>query len=387
MSSTEIGRKRLKQIFQYLEAFNQQRNPVIRQVEEQEWVLWMKSLPVHPTITRHKEGDDTFVLKVSRASLTSSPPPPYEIKDWLRSGWEDPFKPEKPIEFKTDKDHQGNEIKIRFEDSPDRVNSYKLWKEERDRWAAQERPARESYRIFERVYALYNRVEREAGRIELVLGDGILDWSLPDGVINHPILLKHVQLTFDPRAPEFTFQYTDQPVELYTALLGSESNVDPKLIAQIRDECEKRNFYLADVAAISEFLKGVVTRLAPGGEFIPDGGIRVESDAPTPNATDARTAPRIALGPVIIARQRTLGFARAIESILDEIPSLELDEIPASLLGITGVELPGGKSEIASCLRLDGGGNEDEDILFNKPANPEQLMIAKRLENYGCVLV
>jgi len=214
MSSTEIGRKRLKQIFQYLEAFNQQRNPVIRQVEEQEWVLWMKTLPVHPTITRHKEGDDSFVLKVSRATLTSSPAPPYEIKDWLRPGWEDPFKPEKLIEFKTDKDHRGNEIKVRFEDSAERVNSFRLWKEERDAWALQERPARESYRIFERVYALYNRVEREAGRLELVLGDGILDWRLPESAINHPILLKHVQLSFDPQAPEFTFQFTDQPVEL-----------------------------------------------------------------------------------------------------------------------------------------------------------------------------
>jgi len=378
MSSTEIGRKRLKQIFQYLEAFNQQRNPVIRQVEEQEWVLWMKSLPVHPTITRHKEGDDTFVLKVGRASLTPAPPPPYEIKDWLRSGWEDPFKPEKVIEFKTDKDHRGNEIKVRFEDSPDRVNSYKLWKEERDVWASHERPARESYKIFERVYALYNRVEREAGRLELVLGDGILDWRLPDGEINHPILLKHVQLTFAPQAPEFTFQFTDQPVELYTALLGSDSNVDPRLIAQIRDECEKRNFYLSDVRAVSEFLKGVVTRLAPGGEFIPEGAMRGES---------ATNTPRIALGPVIIARQRTLGYARAIESILNDIPSLEMDKIPLSLLSITGVESPGRISDLSACIRLDGGGNEDEEILFNKPANPEQLMIARRLDHYGCVLV
>ncbi len=396
MSSTEIGRKRLKQIFQYLEAFNQQRNPVIRQVEEQEWVLWMKSLPVHPTITRHKEGDDSFVLKVSRASLISSPPPPYEIRDWLRSGWEDPFKPEKLIEFKIDKDHQGKEIKIRFEDSPDRVKAYKIWKEERGVWAAQERPARESYKVFERVYALYNRVEREAGRLELVLGDGILSWGLPERGINHPILLKHVQLTFDPQTPEFTFQFTDQPVELYTALLGTDSNVDPKLIAQIRDECERRNFYLSDVRATSEFLKGVVTRLAPGGEFIPEGGGRGESEISNiPNATDvtdvanaphAPLTPRIAIGPVIIARQRTLGYARAIESILEEIPDLELDEIPLSLLSITGVESPGRISDSA-CIRLDGGGNEDEEILFNKPANPEQLMIAKRLEHYGCVLV
>ncbi len=376
MSSMEIGKKRLKQIFQYLKAFNQQRNPVICQVEEQEWALRMKSLPVHPTITLNKDGENSFVLKIGRANFTSPPAPPHEIKDWLLSGWEDPFKTEKLIEFKTEKDPEGLEIKSLFEDSPERLNSFKQWKEKRNAWAGQERPAREAYKIFERVYALYNRIEREAGRLELVLGDGTLNWQVPQGGINHPILLQRLQLTFDPQVPEFTFQLTDQLVELYTSLLQVNSNVDPRLIAQVREECEKANFDLLDAQKASEFLKAVVTRLAPGGQFIPQGDIEGESDVP-----------RITLDPVILVRQRTLGYTRAIDSILEEIPRLELDEIPSPLLNITGVGSAVSTSDENGGVRLDGGGNEDEGILFNKPANPEQLQIAKRLECYGCVLV
>jgi very-short-patch-repair endonuclease len=376
MSITEIGRRRLKQIFQYLEAFNQQRNPVIRQVEEQEWALRLNHLPVHPTITRTREAGDSFVIKVGRANLTTAPPPPFLIRDWVRPGWDDPFKEEKIVEYKSENDRKNAELKIRFEDSPSRINAYQEWVTERQAWAAEERPAREAYQVFERVYALYNRIEREAGRLELVLGDGILNWRLPQLEINHPILLQRIQLSFDPKAPEFIFQLTEQPIEFYTALLRENPVVEPKLIAQVCEECEKADFDLLDASTTSEFLRGLVTRLASAGHFIPQGGMRGVSDVP-----------RIALDPVILARQRTLGYARSIESILEEIPRLEVEEIPSSLLNITGVWSPENTLVENGELKLDGGGNEDEEILFNKPANPEQLLIAKRLERFGSVLV
>ncbi|HKX29906.1 MAG TPA: AAA domain-containing protein, partial [Blastocatellia bacterium] len=112
------------------------------------------------------------------------------------------------------------------------------------------------------------------------------------------------------------------------------------------------------------------------GQFVAEGGIRGESEVP-----------RIGLDPVIVARQRTLGYGRAIEAILREVPSLELEQIPSSLLNMAGVEASEAAVDEPDGTRLDGGGNEDEEILFNKPANPEQLLIAKRLERHGCVLV
>src|SRR5215510_11752861 len=104
MSIREIGRRRLKQIFQYLEAFNQQRNPVIRQLEEQEWSLRLNNLPVHPTITRTREAGESFVIKIGRAILSTAPPPPYLIRDWVRPGWDDPFKEEKIVDYKNEKE-------------------------------------------------------------------------------------------------------------------------------------------------------------------------------------------------------------------------------------------------------------------------------------------
>lgn len=377
MNGSEVGQKRLKQLFQYLQAFNQQRNPVVRQVEDQ-WTLWLKNLPQHASI-RCGNGEDEneqCVLRVSRPKLVSAPEPPKEIKDWLLSGWDDCLREAQFVEIETDIDRDGNEVKTRFNDDPKRVRAIDAWLETRNEWAKRERPAREAYKVFERVYALYNRIEREAGRLELVLGDGILSWRLPTGGLYHPILLQRLQLSFSPKIPEFTFQETAQPVELYTTLLRTNPQVDPKVIARIREETEQGDFHPLDQEKTSEFFKGLVQRLSSDGEFIPEGGVKGEADFP-----------RLARAPVIFLRAGNLGFAKAIEAVLEEIPGLDLSDIPQSLLNITGV---GGQSEAteeSATIRLDGGGNEDADILFNKPANPEQLLIARRLERHGCVLV
>ncbi len=74
-----IARGRLTQVFRYLEALNQQRNPAKRQIGDQPWVLWLRDLPDHSSVRKGvlKEvskgvdaeeplvGDD-FILKVRR---------------------------------------------------------------------------------------------------------------------------------------------------------------------------------------------------------------------------------------------------------------------------------------------------------------------------------
>ncbi len=378
MNESEVGRKRLKQLFQYLEAFNQQRNPVVRQVEDQAWTLWLKNLPQHSSI-RFDGGQDQneeYVLRISRPKLTAVPEPPKEIIDWLLPGWDDCFKEAKFVEIKTEIDRDGNEVKTRFNEDPKRVRAIDPWLEARNEWAKQERPAREAYKVFERVYALYNRIEREAGRLELVFGDGILSWRLPTGGLYHPILLQRLQLSFNPQIPEFTFQQTAQSVELYTALLRTNPQVDPRVIARVREEIEQGDFHPLDQEKTSEFFKGLVQRLSSDGQFIPEGGVKGEEDFP-----------RLARDPVIFLRAGNLGFAKAIEAVLEEIPGLDLNDIPSSLLNITGVGSQTVTTLQSATIRLDGGGNEDAEILFNKPANPEQLLIARRLERHGCVLV
>jgi very-short-patch-repair endonuclease len=384
-----VAREKLTRVFRYLEALNQHRNPAKRQLREQPWSLWMRELPEHSSIQRGavkassskskdgngqgtEEGGPTYVLKVRRPRLTRPPEPPEDISAWLEDGWDDPANAVAVEETAEESENRREPRNVKFADDPARTAALERWKVLRDEWVKAEKPARAAMKIFETFYALYGRIDREAERVELILGDGILSWQRTEGGIHHPILLQRLQLQFDAAVPEFTLSEADHPVELYSALFQSMSDVDGRAIGRCREELDEGGFHPLINGATSGFLKRVVVQLSPRGEFL-------EDRAPNKEAGD----PCIGRDPVLFLRARTLGFAAAIEGILADLRTRE--DLPWSLLNIVGEELPISEARntdsLASAVRADG------EVLLSKPANPEQIRIAQQLEEHGGVLV
>src|SRR2546427_520042 len=385
-----VAREKLTRVFRYLEALNQHRNPAKRQIREQLWSLWLHDLPDHPSIKRgtsksasaknkstDSQNDDTgsggFVLKVQRPSLTSPPEPPAAIATWLESGWDDPSNEPSVSASRNESDQEGETSIVYFADKPARLAALQRWSVAREEWAKNEKPARAAMKIFETLYSLYGRIDREAERVELVLGDGILSWRRDEGSIYHPILLQRVQLQFNAAVPEFTLSEADHPVELYSALFQSMTDVDGRAIGRCREELEQEGFHPLINGATSGFLKRLVIQLSPRGELL-------EDRAPAGEAND----PQIGRDPLLFLRARTLGFAAAIEGILADLRTRE--DLPWSLLNIVGEESP-----VPDTGETDPSANQyseaDAAVLLSKPANPEQIRIARQLEEYGGVLV
>lgn len=237
-----------------------------------------------------------------------------------------------------------------------------------------ERPARLAAKLFEKLYELHGQIEREAERVELVVGDGILSWRLPDGGIHHPVLLQRVQLEFRPEIPEFIIRETEHGPEIYSALFRALPDVDGRHIGRCREELDKGAYHPLGQEATTGFLRRLVTVLGPQGEFLEGGAPRTMTDQP-----------RIGRDPVIFVRARIQGFATAIEAILEDIQSR--DDLPSSLVNIVGIDTTLGTSTGEDTSEIAGQEPPDEDILLSKPANQEQVQIAQRLEKYGCVLV
>jgi very-short-patch-repair endonuclease len=390
------AREKITRVFRYLEALNQHRNPVQRQLGSQEWRLWLHDLPQHITTQRGTPAVDStveagrnhsarrvdhdsaenFVIKVRRPKLTAPPDPPQEIAGWLRDGWDDPSR---DAEFRRSIEPREGHLRTdgeNFGDSAERLSAYRHWQLERDAWAATERPARAAMKIFEMLYHLHGRLEREAEQLELMLGDGILSWRRPEGDIYHPILLQRLQLEFNAAIPEFTLTETDDPVELYSALFQSMTSIDGRALGRCREELERGDHHPLSGDATSSFLKRLVVQLSPRGEFV----------ATAPGTEQSE--PCIGRDPVIFLRQRTLGFAAAIEGVLDDLRTRR--ELPWSLLNIVGEAAPfvgpdnvienGGPSTFALC-------QAEAEVLLSKPANLEQIRIAQQLERHGGVLV
>jgi very-short-patch-repair endonuclease len=384
-----VAREKLTRVFRYLEALNQHRNPAKRQLREQPWSLGMRDLPEHPAIERGaakansskakdgngqgaEDGGPTYILKVRRPRLSRPPEPPEEISAWLEDGWDNPSNAVAAAETLEESEVHREPRIVKFLDDPARTAAWERWKLLRDEWVKAEKPARTAMKIFEMFYSLYGRIDREAERVELVLGDGILSWQRAEGGIHHPILLQRLQLQFDASVPEFTLSEADHPVELYSALFQSMSDVDGRAIGRCREELDEGGFHPLINGATSGFLKRLVVQLSPRGEFL-------EDRAPNKEASD----PCIGRDPVLFLRARTLGFAAAIEGILADLRTRE--DLPWSLLNIVGEESPipeaGNADSLASAVPAES------EVLLSKPANPEQIRIAQQLEEHGGVLV
>src|SRR6516225_6643159 len=390
-----VAREKIPRVLRYLEALNQHRNPPKRQIREQPWHLWLHDLPTHPAVrhnaarsgpgtTKAKGGDGQseaapasaiFSLRVQRPQLSKPPEPPNEILSWLETGWEDPSNVALVAESREEPQGNGATLTIQFTADPARTAALRHWAVLRDEWARTERPARQAMRLFETFYSLYGRIDREAERIELVLGDGILSWQRAEGGIFHPILLQRLQLQFDAAVPEFTLSEAEYPVELYSALFQSMADVDGRVIGRCREEVEQGGFHPLYNGTTSNFLRRMVVQLSPRGEFL-------EQSAPRGEQPD----PRIGRDPVIFLRSRTLGFAAAIEGILADVRTRE--DLPWSLLNIVGEESPIPDAEPENLEPSESVAAENGvDVLLSKPANPEQIRIARQLEEHGGVLV
>ena len=383
-----VSREKLTRVFRYLEALNQHRNPAKRQLREQLWSLRLCDLPEHcsvqrgevktPSVKAKKANDEaqsngaSYVLKVQRPRLTRPPEPPEEIAAWLTNGWDDPSSEPAIEESRRESEEAAGIAVTRFEDEQGRVVSFERWKPQREEWARKEKPARAAMKLFETLYALYGRIDREGERVELILGDGILSWRRAEGGIFHPILLQRLQLQFDASVPEFTLTEADHPVELYSALFQSMNDVDGRAIGRCREELEQEGFHPLMNGSTSAFLKRLVIQLSPRGEFL-------EDSAPESGAAD----PKIGREPVLFLRARTLGFAAAIEGILADLRTRE--DLPWSLLNIVGEESP--VSDSGAEQSANASLEAEKEVLLSKPANPEQIRIAQQLEEHGGVLV
>jgi len=235
MSVTETNQKdvsalRIKQVFDYLKALNDHRNPAVRQLKEHPWHFWVDRLPDHHDIElrtlrvkRESEADageeaadPQFLFRVRRPKLTPPPSPPAEIHDWLHAGWDDPEQEATFHELRNYTNRNGETETVHFGNSPVRPAAFGVWQQKRDKWKYAELPARQVMAVFEKLYALHGKLERESESFDLVVGDGLLSWQRPEGSIYHPLLIQRVQLEFDSRIPEFRIVDADVGCELYT---------------------------------------------------------------------------------------------------------------------------------------------------------------------------
>jgi hypothetical protein len=244
------------------------------------------------------------------------------------------------------------------------------------RWGAWVPPARTALRarkLYEDLYDLRLRLQRESALIELVWGHGILSWAVDGTEIVHPMVTTQVQLAFDAE----TGAISVQPESLVPHLeIDLFQGVDVKGFDLLVD---RRDQFRADpVGPFDERCRQLYEQLlAPLGL---DGRV-----AEGPQPANPAAAPVITASWVLLVRRRSTMFRRFFSSLRDAMASGQL-EVAAPLAAVVADEPS----------RLDSGYGPGEDgswqptagrLLMPLPTNAEQEAVARRLAQHRGVTV
>jgi len=192
--------------------------------------------------------------------------------------------------------------------------------------ARTKKPARAAMKIFETLYSLYGRIDAK-----LNASSWFSRW--------HPQLAprrrQHLP-SHSPPAPAASVQCrrtrihsleADHPVELYSALFQSMTDVDGRAIGRCCEELEQEGFHPLINCATSGFLKRLVVQLS-----------RAASCSRTAHLPVKRMIHKSGVTRFCSCAPAPWVFAAAIEGILADLRTRE--DLPWSLLNIVGEESP-----------------------------------------------
>ena len=377
----EAARSKIKKVLSYIRELTKLRTPPIAQLKTYEWSLSFSSLPNYPTIQinqiiEDKENDfDGAVLRVKRPPETQCPPPPPVLADWIEKGWEQLSTEVKHIPARNKSNDKGHTITEQFDDVLERVKAFELWTMKRIAWKEAEIPARDAAQVFSELFKMHGKLQRESEKYQLYLGDGHLVWNSSVEPIDHPILLKKLELEFDPTVPEFILRETDDSSELYTALLRHHE-LDGNAILTTKARLEEIETHPLAGGKTTDFLKFFIQR------FFQDGNLYETREKISNSLASMYRDPVIFLG------SRSQGFAEQLDALIESMPDAEV--LPESLLRLVGYDekslFDGNSSDGSESLSTLKSENKI-DFLLTKPANKEQERIISRLEEAGSVLV
>ena len=364
-------RPRAIRLVEYLEAVRALREQPIRDLAEyrdKRW--WAADIPTHPSCVVTATGEEPW-LRVSKASVPPPPPVPPALMPYLQAGAADPEREPALVDDVSEIFEGGRE---ELEDLRGRLDAYVSgpWRE----WTVKALPALRARALYDDLFELRQRLQRDSAMIELVWGNGILSWTTGGVRIVHPLVTTQVQLSFDTETGAISV--------VPEALLEQQHHLEIDMLQGLR----LSGFDLL-VDARERF------REEPTGPFDPDtrplyhkllaplghDGEVLEAATPPPPTS----APAISATWVLMVRRRATMYRRFFGDLKNALDSGQL-EVPAPLVAVVADEP--GKLELEDLPDGDDSWQRTaERLLMPLPTNPEQEQVAARLAQHRGVTV
>ncbi|WP_298761151.1 AAA domain-containing protein [uncultured Megasphaera sp.] len=394
--------KEVISILKFLNELGSLKCHIVNNIKQQPWFFYLDNIPENsPEIQLHfrdrineeeediseeEEDISPVILSVYNPAFSSCPTPKCNFLDWLANDWNQFDKEPKFIKkrykknIKTGaplKDDKGEILYEFFQDDSSRVESFQVWLEKWREWAKEQGRIRSVRKFFRTLYNLNMELKKDNETIELMVGNGIL-MSRTNSVC-HPILAKRINIKFDTEKNIIELIDTDRDSELYTMLLSNIDEVNHTIVQELQKDLEAQNYHPLDRVETFNFLERAIHSLTPDGRML-----RFDEKY-TPSKNDKLV---LQIRPLFFLRKKVEGLTQFVNTTVQAIETTKY--IPNTLLNIAGAGISEpieSNGEVTLEQSLAEVGGEDVDILLAKPANKEQLEIARQIEHHDAVLV
>ena len=315
------------------------------------------------------------IFYIQRPDYEACPEPKENLLKWIKSGWHDYRLDAEIYEYLEYKSEQGEEKEYFVEDE-NRVLAFNKWLEQRESWKQRQIETKMLRDIFANFYNLYLNIEKDPENLELVIGNGIFRDKYNDD-INHPLVLKVVNLVFDSENEIISVVDSFKLTEFYSEIFSDINEANNNAVSTAYEEIRSRFYHPYCKEHMESFLKRFVNEFSHNSAFFSNG---------VPDVVHSRFY--VFLKPVLFLRKKADGTIKTIEKILEDIKNGA--EIPSSVIDITkgGIrEEIDDTQEVSIEKLLAATSGESPDVFFAKEANKEQLEIARKIEKYNAVLV
>jgi len=346
---------------------------------EEKWFSFFDDIPKHENIifdyknldNSYFENEENRLLEIKKPTFLKPLFLDENLLKWLEGDWKD-YKSTLAIKEEIINEESEEEISKIINISSEIKENLEKELEKREIWVKEQLVIEEVRAFFDTLYIKYLELNKDSETLELVIGNGIV--KIKNKNIYYPILLKKVRIDFDaknnililvdPLANE-NFSTT-----LYTNFLNEIDEINLTHVFELEEEIKEKDLHPLNKKEIDDFFRKFIHRLSSKGYFIEDEEmLNIKED-------DILIEDK----PLIFIRKKDTGIVKAIESIVDRIENH--GEIPNQLLELVGIiknKENNNKSRIEDI--------KEEEILFVKDTNREQVDIAKQIEINDAVVV
>lgn len=365
-------------LFNYISEISKNLKNTKTNIAEEKWFDFLENFPKHKDIIfEYKNLDEKYFEKEEGKLLEIRKPnflkPLYideYLLEWIEGDWKDyraTLEVNEKIFVENTENGSGEIVDI----TPEIEGKIQEELEKRELWVEKQLAIEEVRNFFDTLYIKYLELNKETETLELVIGNGIV--RIKEQNIYYPVLLKKIKIDFNAKDNILILSdpHTNESFSpnLYTNFLNEIDDIHLENVFELEKEVKERNLHPLNRKETVDFFKKFIHSLTNRGFFIEDGDIEDLKEYGDIFIED---------NPLIFIRKKETGIIKAIENITEKIENS--GEVPAHLYELVGVASEEENENTEKDFR-------EEEILFVKDANTEQINIAKQIEKNNAVVV